>query len=86
MVRVKKTLNSSTENEHPLTSKTKYELKDILSKKYGGSNVTDLQVAFTVNTEFGTMLVHWDSNEGDYVGVPIEVTGGHHFLKEDGSY
>lgn len=86
MVIVKRTLNSSTENEHPLASKTKYELKDILDKKYGSSNVTDLQVAFIVSTEFGPLLVHWDSNEGDFVGVPIQVTGGHHFLKEDGSY
>lgn len=86
MVRVKRTLNSSTENEHPLASKSKYELKDILDKKYGSSNVTDLQVAFIVTTEFGPILVHWDSNEGDFVGVPIQVTGGHHFLKEDGSY
>ena len=92
MRRVK--INSSVVTERPeaiVETETVTEIDDIdalematlLNQKY--TSVKELKDAFIVSAESGPMLVYKD-HQKHWVGVPFQTVGGHHRLKEDGSY
>lgn len=59
------------------------EMATVLNQKY--TSVKELKDAFIVSAESGPMLVYKD-HQNKWVGVPFQTVGGHHHLKEDGSY
>lgn len=65
------------------TSVDALEMATILNQKY--TSVKELKDAFIVSAESGPMLVYKDHQQ-KWVGVPFQTVGGHHHLKEDGSY
>lgn len=71
------------EEPKALDSVDALEMATILNHKY--TSVKELKDSFIVSAETGPMLVYKD-HTGKWVGVPFQTIGGHHHLKEDGSY
>lgn len=82
MINVK--LNSDQLNHSkPLSGKTHPEIMEIIQTCPDYSNIKE---AFVADTDFGMLVIFYDDREQDWVGVPVQFTGGVHHLNEDGSY